>query len=101
VTIKANGSKFELFFPITRKNISRKDLSIPFNELKGDGEKILVIDDVASQRDISCRMLETFGYITKSVASGKETQKLGAGKYIKKPLTIEKIGLAVKAEIEK
>ena len=101
MTSNANGTTFELFFPITRKKISERDLSIPFKDLKGDGEKILVIDDVASQRDISCKMLETFGYITKAVVSGKETQKLGAGKYIKKPLTIEKIGLAVKAEIEK
>jgi CheY-like chemotaxis protein len=31
----------------------------------------------------------------------KEAQKLGAGEYIKKPYTIEKIGLAVKSELEK
>jgi DNA-binding NtrC family response regulator len=31
----------------------------------------------------------------------KKTQKLGAGQYIKKPLTLEKIGLAVKKELEK
>ena len=31
----------------------------------------------------------------------KEAQKIGAGKYIKKPLTLEKIGLAVKKELEK
>ena len=31
----------------------------------------------------------------------KETQQLGAGEYIKKPYTIEKIGLAVKSELEK
>ena len=31
----------------------------------------------------------------------KEAQKLGAGQYIKKPVTIEKIGLAVKGELEK
>jgi two-component system cell cycle sensor histidine kinase/response regulator CckA len=30
----------------------------------------------------------------------KETQKLGAGKYIKKPLTLEKLGMAVKEELE-
>ena len=30
-----------------------------------------------------------------------KTQKLGAGKFIKKPLTLEKIGLAVKEEMEK
>jgi DNA-binding NtrC family response regulator len=124
--------------------------------LKGAGEKILVIDDVASQRDISCKILETLGYKTKAVAGGEETveylkentvdlilldmimdpgingretyerivkihpnqkaiivsgfaetddvkeaQKLGAGKFIKKPLTSERIGLAVKEEMEK
>jgi len=31
----------------------------------------------------------------------KEAQKLGAGKYIKKPYTLEKIGLAAKEELEK
>ena len=31
----------------------------------------------------------------------KGAQKLGAGKYIKKPVTLEKIGLAVKEELEK
>ncbi len=30
----------------------------------------------------------------------KEAQKLGAGQYVKKPYTLEKIGLAVKAELE-
>jgi len=28
-------------------------------------------------------------------------QELGAGKYIKKPYTLEKVGLAVKQELEK
>jgi PAS domain S-box-containing protein len=31
----------------------------------------------------------------------KEAQRLGAGAYIKKPYTLEKIGMAVKAELEK
>ncbi len=30
----------------------------------------------------------------------KQAQKLGAGQYIKKPYTIEKVGVAVKAELE-
>ena len=156
VTSNENGTTFELFFPITREEISRKDLRIPFKDLKGDGEKILVIDDVASQRDISCKILETFGYKTKAVSCGeeaveylkentadlilldmimdpgingretyeriikihpnqkavivsgfaetedvRETLKLGAGQFIKKPLTLERVGLAVKAEMEK
>ena len=156
VTSKANGTTFELFFPITREEITGKDLSIPVKDLKGDGEKILVIDDVEGQRNISRKMLETFGYETKAVSSGeeaveylkentadlilldmimdpgmngretyerikkihpnqkavivsgfaetdevKETQKLGAGKYIKKPLTLEKLGLTIKEELGK
>jgi DNA-binding NtrC family response regulator len=31
----------------------------------------------------------------------KEAQKLGAGKYIKKPLTLDRIGIAVKEELDK
>ena len=31
----------------------------------------------------------------------KDAQKLGAGQYIKKPLTLQKIGLAIKEELEK
>ena len=34
-------------------------------------------------------------------ADVKKAQRLGAGKYIKKPYTMEKIGLAVKEELEK
>jgi len=150
------GSKFELYFPITRNEISDKDLSIPIENYKGSGETILVVDDEENQREISCKMLETLGYKAKAVASGEEaveyvrknaidllfldmimdpgingcetyariikihpnqkaviasgyaetddvraTQKLGAGRFIKKPLTLEKIGLAVKEEFEK
>jgi len=156
VTSNENGTTFELYFPITRDEVSDKDLSIPIKDYKGNGETILVVDDVESQRYISCKMLDILGYKTKAVSSGEEAveylkehtvdlllldmimdpgisgretyeriikihpnqkavivsgfaetdevkkaQKLGAGKYIKKPLTLEKIGLAVKKEWEK
>ncbi len=156
VTSNQGGTTFELFFPITRDELSESDLSMPLEELKGDGQKILVIDDVESQRHISCKMLETFGYKTEAVSSGEEaveylkentadlilldmimdpgingretyerikrihpnqkaiivsgfavtddvmeTKNLGAGQFIKKPLTLEKIGIAVKEELVK
>ncbi len=156
VTTDENGTTFELFFPITRGKISGKDLAITIEDFKGDGETILVVDDIESQRDISCKMLDTLGYKTKAVSSGeeaveylkensvdvilldmimdpgingretyeriikihpkqkaiivsgfaetdevKETQKLGAGQYIKKPLTLEKLGLGIKEVLEK
>ncbi|GAI04458.1 unnamed protein product, partial [marine sediment metagenome] len=56
VTSDENGTTFELYFPITRDEVSDKDLSIPITDYKGDGETILVVDDVESQRDISCKM---------------------------------------------
>jgi len=156
VTSDENGTTFELYFPITREEISGKDLSIPIKDYKGNQETILVVDDMKSQREISCKMLDTLGYKTKAVSSGEEAveylkensvdlilldmimdsgingretyeriikihpkqkaiivsgfaetdevkkaQKLGAGKYIKKPVTLERIGVAVKEELEK
>jgi PAS domain S-box-containing protein len=151
-----NGTTFELYFPITRDEISDKDLSIPIKDYKGNGETILVVDDVESQREISSKMLDALGYKTIAISSGeeaveylkeqtadlilldmimepgingletyervieihpnqkaiiisgfaesdevKEAQKLGAGRYIKKPVTLENIGLAIKEELEK
>jgi hypothetical protein len=31
----------------------------------------------------------------------KKAQKLGAGRYIRKPVTLDKLGLAVKGELDK
>ncbi len=156
MTTDENGTTFELYFPITRDELSDKDLAIPIKEYKGEGETILVVDDVESQREISCKMLNTLGYKAIAVSSGEEAveylkgntvdlilldmimdpgingretyeriikihpnqkaiivsgfaetenvkaaQKLGAGKYMKKPVTLEKIGLAVKEELGK
>ena len=64
VTSDENGTTFELYFQITRGEVSYKDLSIPIKDYKGDGETILVVDDVESQREISCKMLDTLGYKT-------------------------------------
>jgi two-component system, cell cycle sensor histidine kinase and response regulator CckA len=156
VTTGENGTIFELYFPITRNVVLKKDLPLSINAYKGNGEKILVVDDVASQREISCKILDALVYKATSVSSGEEaveylknnavdlvvldmimapginghetykqiikihpaqkaiivsgfsetddvkkTQSLGAGKYIKKPLTIERLGIAVKEELEK
>ena len=54
-----------------------KEISI--HELEGNGETILVVDDVESQREISCNMLNKLGYKTFSVSSGEE-----AVEYLKK-----------------
>ena len=156
VTSDEDGTMFQLDFPITRDELSDEDLSRPIKDYKGDGETILIIDDVESQREITYTMLDRLGYKTKAVSSGeeaaaylkehtvdlilldmimdpgingretyeriikihpaqkaiivsgfaetdevKETIKLGASQYIKKPFTLEKIGLAIKEELIK
>ena len=151
-----NGTRFELYFPITREAMPDKAVSVPIEDYLGNGEMILVVDDVESQREIACNMLDRLGYNTLAVAGGeeaveylknhtvdlilldmimdpgingrdtyeqivkihpgqkaiivsgfaetdevKETQRLGAGPYIKKPLMLEQIGIAVRDELKK
>jgi two-component system cell cycle sensor histidine kinase/response regulator CckA len=156
VTSDKDGTTFDLYFPITREEVLDKALVIPIENIKGKGEKILVVDDIDSQREITCNILEKLDYKAGSVSSGEEAveyikkhsvdlilldmimdpgingretyekiikihpgqkaiivsgfaetdevraaQKLGAGQYIRKPLTLQKVGLAVKEELEK
>lgn len=151
-----NGTTFYLYFPITRDEIVDKGLPAPIEDCKGNGETVLVIDDVKSQREISCNMLNILGYKTKAVSSGleaieylkknavdlllldmimepgingretyekivkihpyqkaiivsgfsetdevKKTQRLGAGRYVKKPFTLETLCLAVHEELKR
>jgi CheY-like chemotaxis protein len=146
-----DGTTFELYFPVTREMPSKEATRIPLEALSGDGEEILVVDDLESQREISCRMLEALNYRAVSMAGGEEAldylktrevdlllidmvmdpgisgletyrraleihpgqkavivsgfsktdqvvemQKSGAGRYLKKPVLLEELGLAVK-----
>ncbi len=150
------GTTFELYFPASREAMPVKDLAVTAESFKGRGETILVVDDEANQRDISCRMLEVLGYRPHAVDSGEaavdylkthaadlvlldmimdpglngcdtyreivriqpnqkavivsgfaeteavlEAQRLGAGPYLKKPVTLERLGRAVKKELER
>ena len=150
------GTTFELYFPVTREGIAEKMEAIRLEEYMGHGEKILVVDDEETQREIAGGILARLGYRAEAVPSGEEAiayvkrhpvdlivldmvmpkgmngretyeriikirpgqkaviasgyaktgevdaaQGLGAGKYIKKPYTLEKIGVAVKEELER
>jgi len=147
---------FTLYFPVTRQEMEEKEKPLLIKAYMGEGESVLVVDDIEEQRDIASRMLRKLNYSVTTVSSGeeaieylkknsadllvldmimdpgidgletyqkilelhpgqqaiiasgfsetemvKESQRLGAGKYLKKPYTIEKIGLAAKEEFEK
>ena len=155
-SIKGKGTSFTLYFPVTRKELTKEKTSISIEDYKGKGETIVVVDDVEEQREIASHILKKLGYAVTSVASGeeavdylkdnaadllvldmimdpgidgletykriltfhphqkaiiasgfsetkraKEAQKLGAGAYVKKPYTLEKIGLVVREELER
>ncbi len=150
------GTVFELYFPVTREEVSAAKKEVSVKDYLGHGEKVLVVDDEERQREIACELLNKLSYSPEAVSSGEEAveyikeqpvdlivldmimpegmngretyekiikirpgqkaiiasgfsetdevkiaQKLGAGKYIKKPYTFEKMGLAVKEELEK
>ncbi|MCD6224902.1 MAG: response regulator, partial [Deltaproteobacteria bacterium] len=144
------GTTFKLYFPATREDLSKQIKNIRFGELKGHGEKILIINDEALQQDVAVGMLTALGYQVDSVGSGEEAieyleknpvdllvldmimdpgmggrktyeqviklypgqkaiiasgfsenkdvknvQKIGAGQFIEKPYTMNRIGSAV------
>jgi signal transduction histidine kinase/ActR/RegA family two-component response regulator len=148
------GTAFKLYFPVTRMPRNGDENPISINDYRGNGETILVVDDIEEQRTIASKLLKHLGYAVDTAASGEEAvaymkanradlvvldmimppgidgletykqliarrpeqkaiiasgfsetdrvkkaQHLGAGCYVKKPYTMEKIGMAVKAEL--
>ena len=70
ISEEGKGTTFTLFFPATRKEaVTSKPL--PLESYKSKGETILVVDDVAEQREIASKMLRKLGYSVVSVASGE------------------------------
>lgn len=151
VSSSEQGTCFELYFPITREELSNPNAKVERSQLQGHGELILIVDDEKQQRDIASQMLSILGYQVKTVSSGEEAlayirnhavdliildmimdpgingrqtyeqiisvnpgqkaiiasgyseneevekaQALGAGSFLRKPYTIEQLGVAVK-----
>jgi two-component system cell cycle sensor histidine kinase/response regulator CckA len=67
-----SGTLIEIFLPVTRERLEQKDRIIPPGEYHGNGEWILVVDDMPAQREISTEMLTELGYRATAVASGEE-----------------------------
>lgn len=153
---EGKGSVFSLFFPVTREELPQECSPIPVSDYMGDGQSILVVDDVKGQRELAAEMLRRLKYRVVCASSGEEaveylkthsvdlivldmimdpgmdgldtfqriigirpdqkaiivsgfsetnrvnaTQALGAGAYVRKPYVLEKLGLAVKKELER
>ena len=70
---EGEGSTFTLYFPVTREDLPEDQaISISASEYMGQGESILVVDDVAGQRELAVRILTALNYRAASVCSGEE-----------------------------
>ncbi|MEN6321351.1 MAG: PAS domain S-box protein [Syntrophaceae bacterium] len=153
---EGKGTTFNLYFPITREEVLNDQLPVSVSEYMGNGETILVVDDVEGQRELAAQMLAKLNYTVSNVSSGEaaveyakknqtdlivldmimepgmdgldtyrsilkihpkqkaiivsgfsetdrviNAQTLGAGSYVRKPYVIEKLGLAVRKELDK
>ena len=74
ITVESDtrGTTFNLFFPATRENIDVQKEEESREDLLGNGELILVVDDEEQQRGIAEQLLTSLGYTVRVAASGEE-----------------------------
>ena len=150
------GSIFSLYFPADVPAPDQNGASTDQPSYLGDGESILLLDDVADQREIACAMLRELGYRVQAVDGGaaavdivrdqpfdlivldmimdpgidgyetyrriakihpgqraivtlgfsesarvQKLKALGVTTYLRKPYTMEQLGLAIRAEFDR
>ncbi|MFA5808784.1 MAG: ATP-binding protein [Thermoleophilia bacterium] len=57
------GSTFQLFFPMSSEKVLPETVSVESEDLRGHGEKILLVEDDEAVRKLTERMLEQNGYV--------------------------------------
>jgi len=152
---EGEGTAIDLFLPPTREDLAAPPERVFIDDLRGT-ERVLVVDDVAEQRDIAAAILGKLGYRVTTAGSGeealvwlaqsefdivvldmimdpgidgcetyrrmidlkpglkavivsgysesdrvREARRLGAGAYVKKPYTMERIALALRNELKR
>ncbi|MCP4690998.1 MAG: PAS domain S-box protein, partial [Desulfobacterales bacterium] len=71
-TGEGRGSRFTLYFPITREEPAIELSAISMSDFMGRGERIVAVDDVEEQRVILSGMLKTLNYSAVMFADGEE-----------------------------
>jgi len=69
---EGKGTRIDLYFPATSQEASDPEALETIDALKGNGERILIVDDVKEQREIATQIVKQLGYSAVSVASGEE-----------------------------
>ncbi|MBN2526383.1 MAG: response regulator, partial [Deltaproteobacteria bacterium] len=66
----SEGTCFNIYLHATRERPEEMSENGPSALLRGNGEKILVVDDEAQQRTLICEILSHVGYVCHAVADG-------------------------------
>ena len=66
------GTTFKLYFPVTRMKLLKEKSPLSIKEYMGNGETVLIVDDVDEQREIASGMIKKLGYNVTSVSSGEK-----------------------------
>jgi PAS domain S-box-containing protein len=66
------GTEFTLYFPVVRQELTHDVPMVSIEDIKANGESILIVDDMEDQRKIASEMLSKLGYSVASVPSGEE-----------------------------
>ena len=66
------GTDIRLYFPATGKLMDKVADRTPAAAYHGNGESILIIDDVQEQREVGTKILDQLGYTVDSAASGED-----------------------------
>jgi CheY-like chemotaxis protein len=67
---------FKLYFPVTREQDTEYGPNKNSADYLGNGESILVVDDVKEQREIASKILSQLGYSVKTAESGEQALEL-------------------------
>ena len=65
---EGRGTTFTLYFPVTNQIVEKEKVAFSLAQVKGNGESILVVDDVREQRIIATSILEKMGYSVAAVS---------------------------------
>jgi PAS domain S-box-containing protein len=69
---EGKGTTFTIYLPVTRERLKEDVAGVSIEAYKGQGETILVIDDVQEQREIASAILKKLGYNVSSVSCGEK-----------------------------
>jgi signal transduction histidine kinase/ActR/RegA family two-component response regulator len=72
------GTEFVLYFPATREEIPESTI-IDLQIYRGDGQKVLIVDDMEEQRELACGILVLLGYDVQAVSSGEKAIQMCSG----------------------